>query len=257
MSDIKDKLDNALENGKKDGLYTSIGASWEEVKQNLGSYIGYFLVYILIQGAMVLVSIQTYFLFSILATILQPIFNVGFIYYYKKAKEGNDDFSSFFEGFQDLGRYLSFGVLLSLLNLVVTVVPDLINGRRSIYSSTSYEDFLAIAESSNSNPNTIITLMISLFTLLVLPIMAYNKELGVLEAITYSIKAVSKNALGLIGYSLLLLLVIIVSAIPCGIGLLFTFPMIYVSVAIIYERIFGITSRSDEILEEFGESEEE
>ena len=113
---------------------------------------------------MVLSSIQTYFILSLLATIVQPIFNVGFIYYYKNAKEGNDDFSCFFEGFKDLGRYLSLGVLLSLINLVVTVLPDLMNGRRTLYSSTSYEDFLAIAESSNSNPNTILTLMISLFT---------------------------------------------------------------------------------------------
>ena len=62
---MKETLDQALEKGKVEKLYTAIGDSWEQVKEYMGSYIGYVLLYLFIQIAVVGFAVKTYFIISI------------------------------------------------------------------------------------------------------------------------------------------------------------------------------------------------
>ncbi len=105
-------------------------------------------------------------------------------------------------------------------------------------------------------PLVFATLLIALFTyigfaLLVLPgiylSVAYNftlplmvdKKLGIWGAMEVSRQAVTKHWFTLFGVYIALAFLFIVSAIPFGIGLIWTIPLILIAHGIMYRKIFG------------------
>ncbi len=70
-----------------------------------------------------------------------------------------------------------------------------------------------------------------------LPLVA-DKGLGFWEAMELSRKAVSKRWFKFFFFALAAMLIVIISAIPLGIGLIWTIPMIYVAYGLLYHRIF-------------------
>jgi uncharacterized membrane protein len=65
-----------------------------------------------------------------------------------------------------------------------------------------------------------------------------DKGLGVWEAMELSRKTVTKQWFKFFGLSLLSILIIMISAIPFGIGLIWTIPMTYISYGLLYHRLF-------------------
>jgi hypothetical protein len=105
-------------------------------------------------------------------------------------------------------------------------------------------------------PLVFATLLITFFTyigfaLLVLPgiylSVAYNftlplmidKKLGIWGAMEVSRRAVTKHWFTVFGVYIALVFLMILSAIPFGIGLLWTIPLILISHGIMYRKIFG------------------
>lgn len=77
--------------------------------------------------------------------------------------------------------------------------------------------------------------------LLVVPLII-DRDLGVWEAMEASRKAITKRWFSVFGLYLLLLLILLVSMIPFGIGLLWTIPLMAMSFMMMYQKMFGIAS---------------
>ncbi len=90
------------------------------------------------------------------------------------------------------------------------------------------------------------------FVLLVLPgiylsiaymfamLLVIDHGMGVWEALETSRKAVTAHWFKVFGVMLVMGLVIFVSMLPLGIGLIWTIPMCYVLMGLLYQRIFGL-----------------
>jgi len=65
-----------------------------------------------------------------------------------------------------------------------------------------------------------------------------DKKIGIWEAMELSRKTITKQWFRFFGLTLLSGLIIVVSAIPLGIGLIWTLPAIYLSYGLIYHRLF-------------------
>jgi uncharacterized membrane protein len=74
--------------------------------------------------------------------------------------------------------------------------------------------------------------------LLAFPLVA-EKNMGPWEALETSRKAITHHWFKFVGLYLLLALIMLVSAIPLGIGLIWTLPMSTILVGVVYRTVFG------------------
>lgn len=77
--------------------------------------------------------------------------------------------------------------------------------------------------------------------LLVVPLII-DRDLGVWEAMEASRRAISKRWFSVFGLYLLLMVIVLVSMIPLGIGLIWSMPLMAVSFMVMYRKMFGIAS---------------
>ena len=66
-----------------------------------------------------------------------------------------------------------------------------------------------------------------------------DKKLDIWGAMEVSRQAVTKQWFTIFGVNLSLMLLVIVSAIPMGIGLIWTIPLILIAQGVMYRKIFG------------------
>lgn len=99
----------------------------------------------------------------------------------------------------------------------------------------------------------VMTIMASLgFLLLIIPgmylIIAYmfalllmlDKNMGPWEALETSRKAVTHHWFKIFGIVLVMSVIMMISILPLGIGLIWTLPMMYIMNGLLYQRIFGV-----------------
>ena len=84
-----------------------------------------------------------------------------------------------------------------------------------------------------------------------------DKGLGPWEAMEASRKAIHKKWWTVLGLYLVMLLLYAVSAIPLGLGFIWTIPMFFVLIGVLYVRLFGDDSGAVEEIEEVEEEGEE
>lgn len=76
---------------------------------------------------------------------------------------------------------------------------------------------------------------------LALPLMA-DKNLGVWQALETSRKGITACWFRFLGFGIVALFIALISAIPFGIGLIWTLPWLYVAMGIVYRDLFGVSS---------------
>lgn len=76
---------------------------------------------------------------------------------------------------------------------------------------------------------------------LALPLVV-DKNLGIWESLETSRKGITRCWFRFFGFGIIGLVIIIVSAIPLGIGLIWTLPWLYAGMGIIYRDLFGVSS---------------
>ncbi|MCK5918983.1 MAG: hypothetical protein KAG34_11175 [Cocleimonas sp.] len=76
---------------------------------------------------------------------------------------------------------------------------------------------------------------------LIIPLIA-DKKLSAWQAMEASRKAITKRWFKIFGLYLVMGIIIMVSAIPLGLGLIWTYPMMVSLMGILYREIFGVTS---------------
>ncbi|CAI6148647.1 MAG: hypothetical protein SPLUMA1_SPLUMAMAG1_00696 [uncultured Sulfurimonas sp.] len=69
-------------------------------------------------------------------------------------------------------------------------------------------------------------------------VLVADKKIGIWEAMELSRKTITKQWFKFFGLALLSSLILLISAIPLGIGLIWTIPAIYLSYGLIYHRLF-------------------
>lgn len=147
------------------------------------------------------------FLNVIVTIILLPITVAIFLLGINRARELEITVSQIFNHFGDMpslvGAYLLVTVF-TILGFIALVLPGI---------------YLAVAYS---------------FTL---PLIA-DKKLGVWEAMELSRKTITKQWFRFFGLGLVAGLVIVISAIPLGIGLIWSIPAVYLTYGLIYHRLF-------------------
>ncbi|GMQ96401.1 MAG: hypothetical protein BMS9Abin15_0070 [Gammaproteobacteria bacterium] len=75
--------------------------------------------------------------------------------------------------------------------------------------------------------------------MLTLPLIV-EKKLGVWAAMEASRKAITHKWFQVFGLFLALIVIVLISAIPFGIGLIWTYPMMIAAIGIVYREIFGV-----------------
>ncbi len=71
-----------------------------------------------------------------------------------------------------------------------------------------------------------------------------EKDMGIWEAMETSRKAVTKRWFSMFFFFILMMVIVYISAIPLGIGLIWTFPMFMIGLGIIYRNMFGVNSET-------------
>jgi uncharacterized membrane protein len=223
-------IDSLIQNGYPTDIGGYLARGWELVKQNLGGFIGYAALlgainigFAVLAGAVDLASGDPEQAPSALASFINGISTIisiplqaGFyIVAFKLAKQRSTTFGDFFRGFNYflplLLATIVSGILVAL-GFVLLIIPGI---------------YLAIAYS------------------FVMPLIL-ERKMGFWEAMEASRKVVTKRWFAFLGLGLLMFVINLAGAIPCGLGLLLTIPLTYCTYVAAYEDIFGLHLSSDE-----------
>lgn len=84
-----------------------------------------------------------------------------------------------------------------------------------------------------------------------------EKDMGIWEAMETSRKAITKRWFSMFFFLILMVIIVYISAIPLGIGLIWTFPMFMVGLGIIYRNMFGISPATlgDDVVENYADAD--
>jgi uncharacterized membrane protein len=77
-----------------------------------------------------------------------------------------------------------------------------------------------------------------------------DKKIGVWEAMELSRKTITKQWFSFFGLGIVAALFLIVSAIPFGIGLIWSLPTVYIAYGLLYHRLFDDVDEVNKIEEE-------
>ena len=225
---------------------------WNLVSKHLGFYIAAGIITVLIGGA---VGITPFIGSLINSLILSPCFMASAVFITWRIAMGIEwtDFGDMFKGF----RFLSQIMVSSLIQMVVMVfllIVFFFNMLPQIFDLVTLsqgQDFYKNQAEMEAllrgflNAKTIIAFIFFMIAILLVSVIwAFKTHFIVIykmeawPAMELSRKICTRNLFPLIGLFLLLSVVIIISAIPCGIGLLFTLPL---AIGTVYNAFQQIT----------------
>ncbi|GAB1439232.1 hypothetical protein MASR2M36_20000 [Providencia sp.] len=221
-----------------------ISQSWSLVKEKLGMWI---LINIVLFALIFIISMIPFL--NLLLTFITPIFIGGIIAISEnQRKTGQAEIGLLFAGFQNkFGALFAVGAINFAANLVGMIIAFIISGsaifglfmESSQYGSPSDAAILA---SSGSFFFAIIVIAVAALVGTALtwfaPALIMNHNFTVGAAISASIQAVKKNILPGLLFFIVLSILIVISAIPLGLGLLVTMPIMYVCYYSSYRSLF-------------------
>jgi uncharacterized membrane protein len=195
----------------KTGEYIKRG--WEILQKNLGLFIGFFLLAIIINAVLVKIESAQSGLIVVRILINPPLMAGFFIAALKTMKKQSLAFADFFTGFENFVQLNLLNVVASILiavGLILLIIPG-------FYLSTAYG--------------------------LALPIML-DQKIDFWPALESSRKVVTKRWWSFFGFGLLLGLINFLGALCLGFGLLVTVPLTFCAIAAAYEDIIGLKPAS-------------
>ena len=256
-----------LEELKTDKSVFSIGQAfsdgWAMVSKHLGYYILGGIIAVVISAGVGIIPIVGGIVNNL---ILSPCLMAGAVYVTWNISNGKGwaDFGDMFKGFNYV-QPIAISTLIqgaaSLLLMVLVFynfIPELMNLFKMSQGTNAFtrQDEIGRAFLQLFTGKFIIScLILSIVLLFITALWAFKNHFIVIykmqawPAMEMSRKIASHNLLQLIGLFLLLGIIIIISAIPCGIGLLFSLPLM---IGATYSAFAQIThcDRSNEINEE-------
>ena len=204
----------------------TISEAWSLVKGTKGSFFLSGIIYLVI--FLIVTQLPFYLMFSsgmadpVLMNVINQVFSILLsplligvtMMGIRRSLSKDISFSHMFEYYPRLISivlmYLATSVLV-IIGLVLLVIPG-------IYLSLSYAFAM---------------------------ILMLDKDMGIWEAMETSRKAVTKHWFKVFGFFFVIGLIMIVSAIPLGIGLIWTMPLMFIGYGVLYRNIFGVTQAGE------------
>lgn len=228
-----------------------ISQAWAMVKEKLGMWV---LINIIFFAVILVVSMIPFINFFV--SFITPILIGGIIAISEKQrKTGEVEIGLLFAGFQQkFGALFAVGAINFGISLIGGIIAIMIGGTALL------SIMLEMSQGGQVSPETIMALSGSLFYIFVImavaglvgaamtwfaPALIMNHDFKVGAAISASLKAVSKNILPGILFFVVLAIIMFISAIPLGLGLLITFPIMYVGYYTSYRSLFFAQTHSN------------
>jgi hypothetical protein len=226
-----------------------ISQGWQLVKQNLGGFIGFTLILILINA--ILGSIP-----FVPLVIYGPLCAGFYIVAFKLLRNRITAFDDFFGGFSKFLQLFLASLVPNLLILASLIPLALLWGAfiakfMNAIAATNTTDTSVVfsAAASLPMPGPLFTLLsllllipaiyLSVAYTLAIPFVV-DKKLPFWDAMEASRKLISKKWFSWLGLLLVLGLLNFLGAIPFGLGLLITIPLAFCTLAVAYEDIVGL-----------------
>ena len=239
----------------------SISEGWALISRHLGMYILGGIIAVLIGGVVGFIPFVGSMANNL---IISPCFMASaiFITWHVSRGEPWQDFGEVFKGFSFLAQIMVCSLIETAVIVVLMVLfffkllPDLIELVTLSQGQGVYQNKAEIEELVKSmllDPTNILMFLGFFILALVISVMwAFKVHFVVIykmegwPAMEMSRKITMKNFFQLVGLFLLLGIILVISAIPCGIGLLFSLPLMIGS---IYSAFAQIThcDREDEV----------
>jgi hypothetical protein len=214
-----------------------ISAAWAMVKERYWLFVGMCAVGLLISGAVP---------FGILTG---PMMCGLYMAFFNIRRGRPIEFGTVFKGFDYFGPSL-VATMLHVLPILAIVIPA--------YFLFYVGMFVSIAAQGGDEPNPaafmgvmgffilfwiammIVIIFISIGFTFAYPLIV-DRKLSGLDAVKLSFKAALANFWRLLGMSILTGLLALAGLVLCYVGIFLVFPIIYGSIAIAYERVFGLS----------------
>lgn len=221
-------IEEALSRGYDYSISDVISESWQRVKGTKGIIIGGFLVFYIVMllvtfvlgfvlgmfGLMNETSPSSMIVGQLIISVLGSAATYPFLAGINMIgiRRAADQPISFNEMFSHFGRFVPL-LLTGLLMMVLIYVGLLLFILPGLYLAVAY--------------------------MLAIPL-AVERGLSPWQALEASRKAVSQHWFKAFGLYLLLGLIVIVSALPLGIGMIWTIPLFVIAIGVVYRIVFGV-----------------
>lgn len=208
-------VDDLVQNGYSVDIGKYFGRGWEICKQNLGGFVGFTVVLVLIGLALGALPERLAGLRSIINLVISGPLVAGFyIVAFKLMKQQAVAFGDFFRGFNNFLPLFLTNLLVSIftaIGFILLIVPG-------IYLAVAY-----------------------LFSI---PFVV-GRKFDFWEAMESSRKVITKQWFGIFVFLLALLGINIVGALLLGVGLLVTIPLSSCAIAAAFEDIVGLPASAN------------
>jgi hypothetical protein len=239
MNQNPDRLENVLDNGYDFQLGNYISRGFNIFGKNAGMFIGYLFIYFCITFALALIPI----LGQIASGLISSSLIAGYFIVADKTDRGeNAQFSNFFDGFQSWGQLVVAAILTGLLALALCI-PFIIYVmvRFGTAILTRNVDSDSLSSFGALDVIAIIAFFVAIFYLSISFIytglfIVFDK-MESWAAMMASRKLVEKNMLMHFFFLFAWGFIIIISALPLGLGLLVTIPAAYCSMYVAWADI--------------------
>ncbi|MBD1910102.1 MULTISPECIES: hypothetical protein [unclassified Leptolyngbya] len=203
-------VDSIVQQGYTVKIGDYIQRGWGVMQQNLGGFIGFTVVIVLISLIPAALGQRLGPLASLAVNVISPILLAGYlIVAFKILKRQSTTFNDFFQGFSNFLPIFLTSLLVSIftfLGFLVLILPGV---------------FLAVAYAFS------------------IPFVV-GRKFDFWEAMEASRKVVTKNWFPMFLFLLAIVVLNVVGALLLGVGLLFTIPLSYCAIAVAFEDIVGL-----------------
>ena len=232
----------------------AISDGWRIVSKQLGYYIGAGVITVLIG---MFVGIIPYGGSIINNLVVSPCFAASAIFITWRISKGYawTDFGDMFKGFSYATPVListliqSFVMVLIGLLCFFSLIPELVDLFELSQGSGAYqnqEEIIELLRSIFFNTKNILFFCLFLLAILLLSVVWAFKihfiviyKMDAWPAMELSRRVTAPNLLRLVGLFIIIGLIVIVSALPCGIGLLFSLPLSFGAIYSAFAQITG------------------
>ena len=239
----------------------AISDGWRIVSKHLGYYIGAGVITVLIG---MFVGIIPYGGSIINNLVVSPCFAASAIFITWRISKGYawTDFGDMFKGFSYATPVListliqSFVMVLIGLLCFFSLIPQLVDLFELSQGSGAYqnqEEIIELLRSIFFNTKNILLFCLFMLAILLLSALWAFKihfivvyKMDAWPAMELSRRVTAPNLLRLVGLFIIIGLIVIVSALPCGIGLLFSLPLSFGAIYSAFAQITG-SDQPDEI----------
>ncbi|MBE8597823.1 BPSS1780 family membrane protein [Xenorhabdus sp. BG5] len=218
-----------------------VGNAWEMFKAKPMKWILLTLIYFAI-----MIALQFMPIISIIAALFSSVFIAGFIAASEKQRTAGDfDIELLFYGFKNkFGSLVAVGALAFGINVLGVIAAVILGGTSLLQIFLAGQDADLMLLMGSFSSLMLAMLVILFFNIVSLAFSWFASALIIIndlkfgEAISMSLSAVRKNLFGGFLFFLLMGILMFISAIPLGLGLLVTFPMYMATYYTTYRSIF-------------------